>query len=99
MKYLSTIYSGSAREQELGPCRALQDPSESSVAFNTKEPTLKKVEEVVSAARTKSAPGPGGLAYAIYKRFFRLLIHLWQIIKVIWRRGKSNGRLQKVPGC
>lgn len=38
--------SDSAREGDLGPCRTLITPPEPSSAFNTKEPTLKEVEEV-----------------------------------------------------
>ena len=87
-KYLSSTYRDSAREEDLGPCRTLITPPEPTLAFNTKEPTLKEVEEVVKAARTSSAPGPSGVPYVVYKRCSRLLKRLWTILKVIWRRGK-----------
>lgn len=82
-KYLNATYSGSAREEDLGPCRTLITPPEPTSAFNTKEPTLKEVEEVVKAARSNSAPGPSGVPYVVYKRCPRLLKRLWTILRVI----------------
>lgn len=97
-KYLSTTYSDSARDKELGPCKTLITPPEPTLAFNTREPTLKEVEEVVKAARTNSAPGPSGVPYVVYKRCPRLLKRLWKLIKVIWRRGKVAQQWQHAEG-
>lgn len=97
-KYLSTTYSDSARDKELGPCKTLITPPEPTLAFNTREPTLKEVEEVVKAARTSSAPGPSGVPYVVYKRCPRLLKRLWKLIKVIWRRGKVAQQWRHAEG-
>lgn len=97
-KYLSTTYSDSARDKELGPCKTLITPPEPTLAFNTREPTLKEVEEVVKAARTSSAPGPSGVSYVVYKRCPRLLKRLWKLIKVIWRRGKVAQQWRHAEG-
>ncbi|XP_061589349.1 uncharacterized protein LOC133454644 [Cololabis saira] len=97
-KYLSATYSDSAREKDLGPCRTLIAPPEPTSAFNTKEPTLKEVEEVVKAARSNSAPGPSGVPYVVYKRCPRLLKRLWRILKVIWRRGKVAQQWRHAEG-
>lgn len=97
-KYLSATYSDSAREEELGPCRTLITPPEPTSAFNTKEPTLKEVEEVIKAARTSSAPGPSGVPYVVYKRCPKLLKRLWTILKVIWRRGKVAQQWRHAEG-
>ncbi len=83
-RWISTSVPDRVREQDLGPCSTLTTPPEPTVAFNTKEPTLK----VARAARTSSAPGPSGVPYTVYKRCPRLRQRLWRIIKVIWRRGK-----------
>ncbi|XP_077372334.1 uncharacterized protein LOC144033646 [Festucalex cinctus] len=96
--YLNVSYSDSAREEELGPCRTLITPPEPIVAFNTKEPTLKEVEEVVRAARSNSAPGPSGVPYVVFKRCPRLLKRLWRILRVIWRRGKVAQQWRHAEG-
>ncbi|KAI2653774.1 hypothetical protein H4Q32_014114 [Labeo rohita] len=44
-KYLSTSYSDTARDQDLGPCSTLISPPEPSVAFNLKDPTLREVQK------------------------------------------------------
>ena len=43
-----------------------------------KEPTLKEIKEVVTKARTGSAPGPNGLMYKVYKKCPKLLVRLWK---------------------
>ncbi|KAL0202317.1 hypothetical protein M9458_000335, partial [Cirrhinus mrigala] len=87
-KYLSTSYSDTVRDQDLGPCSMLISPPEPSVAFNLKDPTLREVQKVVKVARTNSAPGPSGVPYVVYKRRPKLLQRLWKITKVTWKRGK-----------
>lgn len=87
-EYLRATYSDSASKKDLGPCSTLISPPEPTSTFNTKEPTLRKVEEVVRPARSTSTPDPSGVPYVVYKRCPRLLQRLWKILQVIWRRGK-----------
>ena len=49
---------------------------------------MKEVQEVVRKSRSRSAPGPSGVLYKVYKYYPRLLKHLWKILRVAWRRGK-----------
>lgn len=58
-----------ARDKDLGSCGTLISPPEPTEAFNSKEPTLKEVEEVMKVARSGSAPGLSGVPYVIYKRY------------------------------
>ncbi|XP_073731592.1 uncharacterized protein [Misgurnus anguillicaudatus] len=97
-KHLSATYSDSARDKDLGPCKKLITPPEPTSTFNTREPTLKEVVEIVKAARTGSAPGPSGVPYVVYKRCPRLLERLWKLIKVIWRRGKVAQQWRHAEG-
>ncbi|KAJ3605395.1 hypothetical protein NHX12_027442, partial [Muraenolepis orangiensis] len=48
---------------------------------------LKEVREVVRKARASSAPGPSGTSYKVYKYCPKLLLRLWYILQVFWRRG------------
>lgn len=65
--YLHNTISYSERKQELGPLRALLEVSCPTVDFNTREPTWREVQEVVSAARASSTPGTNGVPYKVYK--------------------------------
>ena len=49
---------------------------------------LHKVREVVHKARAGSAPGPSGTSYRVYKNCPKLLLRLWKILRVFWRRGR-----------
>ncbi|XP_051969484.1 LOW QUALITY PROTEIN: uncharacterized protein LOC127634119 [Xyrauchen texanus] len=86
--HLKETYSNPAREQELGECSTLIDPPGPSVQFNMSELHLKEVREVVEKVRASSAPGPSGTSYKVYKNCPKLLLRLWKILRVIWRRGR-----------
>ncbi|KAJ3594798.1 hypothetical protein NHX12_004104 [Muraenolepis orangiensis] len=49
---------------------------------------LKEVREVVREARASSAPGPSGTSFKVYKYCPKLLLCLWYILRVFWRRGR-----------
>ncbi|XP_076860736.1 uncharacterized protein LOC143513938 [Brachyhypopomus gauderio] len=85
--HLQKSYSDSRREEDLPPCREFIPP-EPSTQFNIKEPTLAEVRETVRMARASAAPGPSGVPYKVYKHCPRLLVRLWRLIKVVWRRGR-----------
>lgn len=86
--HLHATFRDTSRDRDLGPCRGLVAPPEPGTQFNSAEPTLREVEEVVKTARSSSAPGPSGVPYKVYKQCPQLLGRLWKIVKVIWRRGK-----------
>lgn len=87
-QHLRSIYSDPHREEELGQCSILVNPPPPTKEFDSREPLLKEVQEVVRKARSSSAPGPSGIPYKVYKNCPLLLRQLWKIIRVIWRRGK-----------
>ena len=67
--------------------------------MNLKEPTWAEVTVIIKKARAKSAPGPSGLGYKIYKKCPRLLKRSLNIIKVIWRKGTVPACWQQAEGC
>ncbi|GAA6088617.1 uncharacterized protein LOC109140547 [Tachysurus ichikawai] len=67
-------------------------------AFDLREPLLKEVQEVVRKARSRSAPGPSGTSYKVYKYCPKLLQRLWRILKVSWRKGKTLKQWQFAEG-
>lgn len=50
------------------------------------------------AVRSSSSPGPSGVPYRVYKQCPKLLVRLWKIMKVIWRRGRVTTRWQFAEG-
>ncbi|XP_061571176.1 uncharacterized protein LOC133424524 [Cololabis saira] len=96
--FLDNNLSDPDREQELGPLSALLDIPSPTVNFITSEPTWKEVQEVVTAARARSAPGPSGVPYKVYKRCPELLRILWKILRVIWRRGTVSDQWRQAEG-
>lgn len=59
--HLSDTYSDRRREEELVPCKEFIRPPEQSIHYNTKEPTLAEVKEVIGAARASASPGPSSV--------------------------------------
>ncbi|KAJ8356215.1 hypothetical protein SKAU_G00190090 [Synaphobranchus kaupii] len=86
--HIQTTYSDPERQQELGHCNILIEPPPPVKEFDSREPLLKEVQDVVKRARSSSAPGPSEVPYKVYKNCPLLLKRLWKILKVIWRRGK-----------
>ncbi|KAF7643275.1 hypothetical protein LDENG_00242430 [Lucifuga dentata] len=97
-QHLKHTYSDPERELELGKCNILVEPPDPDVHFDMPELQLKEVREVVHKARASSAPEPSGTSYKVYKNYPKLLMHLWKILKVFWRRGKIGPRTA-VEGC
>jgi len=96
-KHLRETYSDKDREKPLGECRLLNEQPLPSVAFDLKEPTWAEISEIVRKARAKSAPGPSGLGYNIYKSCPKLRRRLLNIIKILWREEQYHqaGREQR----
>ncbi|KAL7880336.1 hypothetical protein SRHO_G00025900 [Serrasalmus rhombeus] len=66
----------------------VQHPPEPEVQFDLMELQLKEVREVVHKARARSATGPSGTSYKVYKNYPKLLLRLWKILQIFWRKGK-----------
>ncbi|XP_061907749.1 uncharacterized protein LOC133652714 [Entelurus aequoreus] len=96
--FLKNNLSNPEKEKELGPLSALLDIPSPTVNFITSEPTWKEIQEVVTAARASSAPGPSGVPYKVYKRCPELLRILWRILRVIWHRGTVADQWRQAEG-
>ena len=96
--HLKSTFSDSAREKDLGPCKNLIEPPEPAVGFITREPTFGEVKNVVTSSRSCSAPGPSGVPYKVYKHCPGLLVRLWKILKVLWRKGRIPSQWKSAEG-
>lgn len=79
--------------------RRLCHPPDPVYQHNISEPTLKAVKEAVRAARASSTPGPSGVPYKVYKQCPKLLVRLWKILKVIWRRESVAAQWRYAEGA
>ena len=52
--------------------------------FDEGDITLREVEVIIEKARAKSAQGPSGLTYKIYKYLPRLCVQFWKLLNIIW---------------
>ena len=50
-------------------------------------------------ARSCSAPGPSGIPYKVYKKCPNFLRRLWQLLKVVWRKGTVPDCWKQAEGC
>ena len=96
--FLRESLSDPDRRKELDNNDYLIDPDPPSSEFEMREPNWREIQDVVKAARSASAPGPSGVPYTVYKRCPGILLKLWELTKVIWRRGKIADQWRYAEG-
>ncbi|GFS06742.1 reverse transcriptase [Elysia marginata] len=94
---LKKTYSDTNRELPLKETAGLIWPAASGIKFNNKRSNLQEVVAVVNKARAKSAPGPNGVPYLLYKRCPNVLKRLHKILQSALNNIKLALRLYHVP--
>ena len=97
--YLRETHSDPEREEPLGTCDRIQPEELPTMPLNSTLPTFKEVQEVTKKARSRSAPGPNGVPYKVYKKCPKLLRRLWKLLQTVWRKGKIPPAWQQAEGC
>ena len=82
--HLRKTYSDPDRLTPLSDIDGLVWPSQPSEELNCDPPSLTEVTAVVHKARAKSAPGPNGVPYLLYKRCPKVLGWLHKMLKSAW---------------
>ena len=59
---------------------------------------FEEVKAAVNKGRAKSAPGPSGITYLVYKRCPKLLKRLWKLLKVIWKNQRVPKEWNRAEG-
>ena len=54
---------------------------------------------MVRKARSGSAPGPNGIPYKVYKKCPKVLRKVWQLFRVMWRKGTIPSCWKEAEGC
>ncbi|KAK3757186.1 hypothetical protein RRG08_063162 [Elysia crispata] len=73
-------------------------PAAPGEEFNSKSPSLKEINAVVQKARAKSAPGPNGVPYLLYKRCPNVLKLLHKILRGAWSNLKISEQWMSADG-
>ncbi|GFR87272.1 reverse transcriptase [Elysia marginata] len=96
--HLKETYSDTNRELPLEETAGLIWPAAPGIKFNNKPPNLQEVVEVVNKARAKSAPGPNGVPYLLYKRCSNVLMRLHKILRSAWNNIKVSKEWMTAEG-
>ncbi|GFO45642.1 reverse transcriptase [Plakobranchus ocellatus] len=96
--HLKKTYSDAAREIPLEETTGLVWPAAPGIKFDSKPPSLQEVIAVVNKARAKSAPGPNGVPYLLYKRCPNVLKKLHKILRSAWKNIKISKEWMTAEG-
>ena len=77
---------------------SLQKYDEPEVPFNDAPPTYKEFMEKLRKTRSKSAPGPNGVPYVVYKRCPGVAKQLWFYLRDLWKRNTISDEWRKAEG-
>ena len=84
--HLKKVCSDPRKDEELPAHEKLIEVDPPSIMIDESPPTIREMRGVVKKARAASKPGHNGVPYIVYKRCDGLLVLLWKITKVLWRR-------------
>ncbi|GFO26051.1 polyprotein [Plakobranchus ocellatus] len=96
--HLKKTYSDPTREIPLEETTGLVWPAAPGIKFDSKPPSLQEVIAVVNKARAKSAPGPNGVPYLLYKRCPNVLKKLHKILRSAWKNIKISKEWMTAEG-
>ncbi|CAG5130209.1 unnamed protein product, partial [Candidula unifasciata] len=100
--HLSKMYSDKKRREPLDDnpeiLSGLKQPSVPKVPFKLVPPLWSEVEDVVKKASGKSAPGPNGVPYVLYKRCPKILKMLHVLLRQAWIRNHICPEWSKANG-
>ena len=97
-KHLQKAHNDPEREKELEPTVDLWKYDEPNVDFKNDPPTFAEFMKRLRKTRSKSAPGPNGVPYVIYKRCPGLAKQLWSYLKKMWKENLISDSWRKAEG-
>ena len=97
-EYLRKTHSDKRRDEDLGDVQGLYEYPQPEHEYDTSPPTLREFQAVLKKARTKSAAGPNGVPYRLYKRCPGVAKLLWNYIKGLWRKNKMADSWRRADG-
>ena len=97
-QFLHNAHSDSNKNIPLEDIEGLFEYPEPQHEYDSSLPTWKEFNEVLRKARTKSAPGPNGVPYKLYKNCPGVARILFEYIKGLWRKNKIPPSWRRANG-
>ena len=98
-EHLSRTYSDDLRSVPLGKRLDIPMVPLPTNPFNLAVPSYEEVKSVVRKARNRSAPGPNGIPYLLYKRCPRVLKILHILVESAWETGRVDNEWKRAEGA
>ncbi len=92
-------HSDPDRSTPLGDCPYRIPSPEPEVPFDESDLRPEEIKRVVKRARAKSAPGPSGTTYKIYKNCPKLLSRLCKLLRTSWKKKQLPPAWTLAEGC
>ena len=85
-EHLKKAHSDPHKEVHREPQDDLYEYKEPEVEFNNDPPSFNEFMKRLRKTRSKSAPGPNGVPYIVYKRCPKVARQLWLYLKDMWKK-------------
>ena len=96
--YLQKVHSNPKREEAQDIPEEMWKHKEPETAFNNKPPTYAEFTKKLRRTRTKSAPGPNGVPYRVYKRCPEVAKLLYQYLRSMWAKNVISDSWKEAEG-
>ena len=96
--FLRKAHSDPCKEREREPQEDLWTYEEPKVEFNNSPPSFNEFMKRLRKTRAKSAPGPNGVPYIVYKRCPKVARQLWLYLKGMWKKNAISENWRTAEG-
>ena len=97
-KHLSEVHSDPNQGKERDDHDDLINYELKDIAFDDNPPAFKEFATKLRRTRSKSAPGPNGVPYLVYKRCPGVAKLLWNYLRLLWRRNLVSNAWREAEG-
>ncbi len=97
-QFLEKAHSDQDRDKPRIRCEGLLNYEPPEEDFNDKLPSLNEFTKKLSHTRSKSAPGPNGVPYLLYKRCPKVAKLLWGYLRELWRKNVISDTWREAEG-
>ena len=97
-EHLSKAHGSTDSKEEKDAPEDLHQYEKPTIDFDDSLPTWKEFSDQLKKTRNKSAPGPNGVPYLVYKRCPGLARLCWSYLKGIWKRNIISRAWRQAEG-
>ena len=97
-EHLRKAHGNAGSKEDMDAPEDLHQYEEATIDFDDSLPTWREFNDQLKKTRNKSAPGPNGVPYLVYKRCPGLARLLWGYIKGLWKRNSISRAWRQAEG-